>query len=184
MQGHIFNLPNALSFLRILLIPWFLWFFHTGKTDIAIVIMIVAVLSDWFDGQAARWTNEVSEMGKILDPLADKLCLASVALYFLWIGALPLWFVLFAVLRDLFIFAGAAWVRHHHQVVTTSLWPGKWAVGFVSMLFISMVWPHPLFTAWPVKEFFLYLSTIMLLYSFILYCIRFYRIHHGLDYKA
>ena len=146
--------------------------------------MIVALLTDWFDGQTARWTNEVSETGKILDPLADKLCLASVALYFLWMGELPLWFVLFVVMRDLLIFSGAAYIRHRHKVVTTSLWPGKWAVGFVSMMFIAMVWPHPVFHRYPVKEFFMYLSVIMLFYSFIEYCIRFYKIQRGLEYKA
>lgn len=184
MQGHIVNLPNFLSFLRILLIPWFLYYLNAGQTWEAVTIMIVALLTDWLDGRAARWTNEVSDMGKILDPLADKLCLASVALYFLWKGALPVWFVLFVVLRDLVIFIGAAYIRHHHNVLTTSLWPGKWAVGFVSMMFISMIWPHPFFASYPVKDFFMYLSTVMLFYSFIEYCIRFYRIRQGLDYRA
>ncbi len=184
MQGHIVNLPNFLSFLRILLIPGFLYLLQTGRSGEAFAVMIIALLTDWLDGRAARWTNEVSDMGKILDPLADKLCLASVALYFLWKGELPLWFVLFAVLRDLVIFIGAAWIRHRHNVLTTSLWPGKWAVGFVSMMFIAMIWPHPVFDRYPVKEFFMYLSAVMLLYSFVEYCIRFYRIRKGLDYRA
>lgn len=184
MEGRIFNLPNSLSFLRILLIPFFLYYLDNGHLTVAIVIMMVAVLSDWFDGHAARWTNEVSEMGKILDPLADKLCLASVAVYFFFKGDLPLWFVLFAIIRDLLIFVGAAYVRFRHSVVTTSLWPGKWAVGFVSMMFIAMVWPHPFFERYAVKEIFLYLSVIMLLYSFLQYCVRFNRIHKGQDYKV
>ncbi|MEI6846669.1 MAG: CDP-alcohol phosphatidyltransferase family protein [Chlorobiaceae bacterium] len=184
MEGRIVNLPNFLSSLRIILIPWFLYYFHTRQLNIAIVIMIVAILSDWFDGRAARWTNNVSDIGKILDPLADKLCLASVAVYFLWIGQLPLWFVLFVVLRDILIFTGATYVKFRHQVVTTSLWPGKWAVGFVSMMFIVMVWPHPFFVRYLFKEIFLGLSTAMLSYSFILYCLRFYRIHTGKDYHA
>lgn len=184
MQGHIVNLPNFLSFLRILLIPWFIGFLHTGRTGAAIIIMIVALLTDWFDGRAARWTNEVSDMGKILDPLADKLCLASVAIYFLWKGELPIWFVVFVILRDITIFLGAAWIRHRHNVLTTSLWPGKWAVGFVSMMFIAMIWPHPLFVRYLVKDFFMYLSTVMLFYSFVEYGIRFYRIRKGLDYPA
>ena len=146
--------------------------------------MIVAVLTDWFDGRVARWTNEVSEMGKIIDPLADKLCLASVAIYFFWRGDLPLWFVLFALLRDIIIFIGAGYVKYRHSVVTTSLWPGKWAVGFVSMMFIVIVWPHPLFRLYFLKEILLYLSTVALFYSFALYCVRFYRIHKGLDYNA
>ncbi len=184
MEGRIFNLPNSLSFLRILLIPWFLYYYHHGHLKIAITIMVFAVLTDWFDGRVARWTNEVSEMGKIIDPLADKLCLASVAIYFLVVGQLPLWFVLFVVLRDLLIFIGAGYVKLRHSVVTTSLWPGKWAVGFVSMLFIVMVWPHPFFKLYPFKALFLYLSTGTLLYSFSQYCIRFYRIHNGLDYGS
>jgi CDP-diacylglycerol--glycerol-3-phosphate 3-phosphatidyltransferase len=184
VNGKIFNLPNSLSFLRILLIPWFLYYFHTGNLTVSVTLMIIAVLSDWFDGQTARWTNEVSEMGKILDPLADKLCLASVALYFLWIGQLPLWFVLFVVSRDALIFLGAAYVKFRHSVVTTSLWPGKWAVGFLSMMFIAMVVPHPFFERYAVKESFMYLSVVMLFYSFIEYCLRFYRIQKGLDYKA
>jgi CDP-diacylglycerol--glycerol-3-phosphate 3-phosphatidyltransferase len=184
VQGHIFNLPNFLSFLRILLIPWFLYYLNAGMTGEAVAIMIVALLSDWFDGRAARWTNEVSDMGKILDPLADKLCLASVAIYFLWKGELPAWFVAFVVLRDLLIFMGAAYIRHRHNVLTTSLWPGKWAVGFVSMMFIAMIWPHPFFDRYPVKDFFMYLSTVMLFYSFVEYCIRFYRIRQGLDYQS
>ncbi|HWR01344.1 MAG TPA: CDP-alcohol phosphatidyltransferase family protein [Chlorobaculum sp.] len=184
MQGHIVNIPNFLSFLRILLIPGFIYCLHTGESTGALVIMIVALLSDWFDGQTARWTNEVSDMGKILDPLADKLCLASVAIYFLWKGELPLWFVAFVVLRDLLIFLGAAWIRHRHNVLTTSLWPGKWAVGFVSMMFITMVWPHPLFDRWPVKDFFMYLSSATLLYSFVEYCVRFSRIRKEFESKS
>jgi len=184
VNGKIFNLPNSLSFLRILLIPWFLYYFHTGNLTVSVTLMIIAILSDWFDGQTARWTNEVSEMGKILDPLADKLCLASVALYFLWVGQLPLWFVLFVVSRDALIFLGAAYVKFRHRVVTTSLWPGKWAVGFLSMMFIAMVVPHPFFERYALKESFMYLSVVMLFYSFVEYCLRFYRIQKGLDYKA
>ena len=176
MKGHILNLPNSLSFLRILLIPFFIYYFDKGDIWIANAILVAAVLSDWFDGQTARWTNEVSDMGKILDPLADKLCLAAVAVYFMVVGDLPVWFVVFVVIRDLLIFAGAAYVKHHHQVITTSLWPGKWAVGFVSIMFFSMVWPHPFFEQYPVKEIFMYLSVVMLLVSFLQYAMRFYRI--------
>ena len=181
MKGHIVNLPNSLSLLRVLLIPFFIYFFDKGDIWIANTILVVAVLTDWFDGQTARWTNEVSDMGKILDPLADKLCLALVAFYFMVIGKLPVWFVVFVVARDLLIFLGAAYVKHRHKVITTSLWPGKWAVGFVSMMFFAMVWPHPFFDRYPVQEIFMYLSVFMLLISFIQYCVRFYRIQQGVE---
>lgn len=184
MKGHIVNLPNFLSVLRILLIPGFIHYFERGDIWIANTILVVAVLTDWFDGRAARWTNEVSDMGKILDPLADKICLASVAVYFMYRGELPVWFVAFVVTRDLLIFLGAAWVKHHYKVITTSLWPGKWAVGFVSMMFLAMVWPHPVFDRYPVQEFFMYLSVIMLFLSFLQYFMRFFRITQGAGREA
>jgi len=52
------------------------------------------------------------------------------------------------------------------------------------MMFITMVWPLPIFQIWPLKEFFMYLSAATLLYSFIEYCVRFYRIQKGLDFKS
>jgi CDP-diacylglycerol--glycerol-3-phosphate 3-phosphatidyltransferase len=184
VKGHIVNLPNFLSLLRIVLIPFFIYYFDRGDTWTAIGVLVAAVLTDWFDGQTARWTHEVSDMGKILDPLADKLCLAAVALYFMYTGDLPLWFVGFVLLRDLLIFLGAAYVKYRHKVITTSLWPGKWAVGFVSMMFLAMIWPHPVFERYPVQEFFMYLSALMLLFSFVQYCLRFYRIQKGMEFKA
>ncbi|TNJ36735.1 MULTISPECIES: CDP-alcohol phosphatidyltransferase family protein [Prosthecochloris] len=176
MKGHIVNLPNFLSISRIFMIPFFIYYYDRGEIWTAIGVLAAAVLSDWFDGQTARWTNDVSDMGKILDPLADKICLASVAAYFMYTGELPVWFVLFVVARDLLIFLGAAYVKYRHQMITTSLWPGKWAVGFVSMMFFAMVWPHPVFDRYPVQDFFMYLSVLMLFLSFLQYTRRFFRI--------
>lgn len=176
MKGHIVNLPNVLSISRIFMIPFFIYYYDRGDIWTAIGVLAAAVLTDWFDGQTARWTNDVSDMGKILDPLADKICLASVAAYFMYTGQLPVWFVLFVVARDLLIFLGAAYVKYRHQMITTSLWPGKWAVGFVSMMFFAMVWPHPLFDRYPVQDFFMYLSVLMLFLSFLQYTRRFFRI--------
>jgi len=176
VKGHIVNLPNVLSISRIFMIPFFIYYYDRGDIWTAIGVLAAAVLSDWFDGQTARWTNDVSDMGKILDPLADKICLASVAAYFMYTGELPVWFVLFVVARDLLIFLGAAYVKYRHQMITTSLWPGKWAVGFVSMMFFAMVWPHPVFDRYPVQDFFMYLSVLMLFLSFLQYTRRFFRI--------
>jgi len=176
VKGHIVNLPNFLSISRIFMIPFFIYYYDRGEIWTAIGVLAAAVLSDWFDGQTARWTNDVSDMGKILDPLADKICLASVAAYFMYTGELPVWFVLFVVARDLLIFLGAAYVKYRHQMITTSLWPGKWAVGFVSMMFFAMVWPHPVFDRYPVQDFFMYLSVLMLFLSFLQYTRRFFRI--------
>ncbi|NTU50799.1 MAG: CDP-alcohol phosphatidyltransferase family protein [Desulfobulbaceae bacterium] len=179
MTGKNFTFSNFLSVLRILLIPPFLYYLHGGQGTVAFVIMLVAISTDWFDGQVARRTNTVSDTGKILDPLADKLCALSTAGYFLWTGQLPLWFVLFVLLRDLAIFVGGMYAKSRYKVLTTSLMTGKWAVGFMAMMFVVMVWPNPPFDAEQVKELLLYIATVMLAISFAEYVVRFVRIVQG-----
>lgn len=179
VTGKNFTISNFLSVLRILLIPPFLYYLNGGEQMTAFIIMLVAISSDWFDGQVARWTNTVSDTGKILDPLADKLCALSTAGYFLWTGQLPLWFALFVLLRDLAIFVGGMYAKNRYKVITTSLMTGKWAVGFMAMMFVVMVWPNPPFDAEQVKDVLMYVATVMLAISFIEYGARFVRILQG-----
>jgi CDP-diacylglycerol---glycerol-3-phosphate 3-phosphatidyltransferase len=179
VTGKYLTFSNFLSVLRIILIPAFLLYMHDGQRTAAFVIMLVAISTDWFDGQVARWTNTVSDMGKILDPLADKLCALSTAGYFLWTGELPLWFALFVLLRDLAIFTGGIYAKNRYKIITTSLMTGKWAVGFMAMMFVVMVWPNPPFDAAPVKTALMYIATGMLAISFAEYAVRFLQIVQG-----
>ena len=88
------NVPNALTVLRIVLIPLFLWRFLTAQTQLqfyaAALILGVSALSDTLDGYIARRCNQITQLGKILDPIADKLTLASVVAA-LWITKPHLW---------------------------------------------------------------------------------------------
>ncbi len=74
------TIPNALSVLRIVVVPFFAWLFLTGHTIIAAILLGVSGLSDMFDGMIARKFNQVTELGKMLDPFADKLTQGVVAL--------------------------------------------------------------------------------------------------------
>jgi hypothetical protein len=91
-RERIFTLSNFLSILRVLLVIPFIYFFSSGDKLIAFILVLIAISTDWFDGRVARWTNTISDMGKILDPLADKLCAALLGIYFAYIGELPVWF--------------------------------------------------------------------------------------------
>jgi len=114
------NLPNKLSLLRIILIPFTLlfmlpidiygfrpegWnsFISSYGMTIAAVIFIVASLTDFFDGQIARRQNLVTNLGKFLDPLADKVLVISVLLGFLALGRVNAWCVMLIVFRDFMI---------------------------------------------------------------------------------
>ena len=76
---NVWTVPNLLSFIRILLIPVFAVLFYKGQLIWAVVVLALSGLSDFFDGKIARRFNQVSELGKMLDPIADKLTQATIA---------------------------------------------------------------------------------------------------------
>ena len=104
--------------------------------------------TDKLDGDLARSRGEETEWGKILDPLADKICVAVMALVLLKLGDFPLWFVLALVLRDLLILAGGIYLKSSKGVVLSSNVAGKWVAALIAFtifvillnLFREMQW--------------------------------------------
>lgn len=169
---------NLLSILRALLIIPFVAVMLSGLPNARIwgcVIILLAALTDKFDGVLARRFNEITEWGKILDPLADKVGVAAVALVLLWLGEIPLWFVLALVVRDLLIFAGGIFVKAKYGVVTSSNLLGKWTIGVVSLTLFAGVLHVPS----PLLDLLVAVSSIMLLASLASYFIRFLAIVKG-----
>ena len=95
------TIPNALSALRLLGVPFFFWLIVGPENDkIALVILIISAFTDWLDGYLARKLNQFSRLGELLDPLADRLYVIA-ALAALYIrDLLPLWVVVVLMLRD------------------------------------------------------------------------------------
>ncbi len=79
---NIWTIPNIISFIRILLIPVFGVLFYKGELLWALLILAISGLTDFFDGKLARKLNQVSELGKMLDPIADKLTQATIAIVY------------------------------------------------------------------------------------------------------
>jgi cardiolipin synthase len=97
----ILTIPNALSFVRIALIPVFVWLIVDRDTTLGGLLLFGAVAStDWVDGAVARATGQISELGKVLDPVADRLSLAAVLIALIVRGAFPLWAALLILVRD------------------------------------------------------------------------------------
>lgn len=101
------NLPNLITGLRILLIPPFLWLLLQGSHGAALVLFVLAGVSDGVDGFLARRFGWHSRLGALLDPAADKLLMVCAYLALGWLGALPWWLVGMVLLRDGIIVAGA-----------------------------------------------------------------------------
>lgn len=135
------NLPNKLSLLRIILIPVTLVFMLPVKIYgfepaawnsfiadhgmlIAAVIFIIASLTDFFDGQIARRRNLITDLGKFLDSLADKVLIVSVLLAFIALGRISPWFVFIIVLRE-FMISGIRMIASAKGVVMAAKMIGK-----------------------------------------------------------
>jgi cardiolipin synthase (CMP-forming) len=108
---RVLTVPNALSAIRILLIPAFVILIRDPDTRLAGFLLLGAVVStDWVDGYIARRTGQVTELGKLLDPLADRLAMAAALITFVGTDLLPLWAALVILIRDAVVLAAAVWL--------------------------------------------------------------------------
>ena len=100
LNGEVVNIPNLLSFLRIALVPVFLWFLLDEFFLAAIAVLAVAGLTDFLDGYLARKLNQTTKLGKMLDPVADRLYIFATLLALSATGYVPWWLAGLVILRD------------------------------------------------------------------------------------
>ncbi|MFV1969622.1 MAG: CDP-alcohol phosphatidyltransferase family protein [Acidimicrobiia bacterium] len=106
----VLNVPNSISFLRLALIPLFVWLvFGAKEYGWAGVLLGVIGATDWIDGYLARKLNQVTELGKFLDPLADRIAVIVAVIAGLLTGVLPAWFGIALVVREVLIGIGAVY---------------------------------------------------------------------------
>ena len=104
----MFTIPNLISFIRLLLVPVFLWLLF-GRDDVAAAGWLLGIIgsTDWVDGFLARKLGQVSKVGEFLDPLADRLAVAAAVVGGLIAGVLPAWFAWALIVREALIAFGA-----------------------------------------------------------------------------
>lgn len=173
--GRFWTIPNALSLLRLVLvlpIAWLIW--QDGPLEWVVGLVLVAILTDWFDGRLARWLGTVSEWGKVLDPLADKAAggLAVLALTFRASDPnLPVWFLLLVLVRDGAIVAGSAILARRVGKVVMSAWLGKAATTWLAITVLAAL----LRADAPVLDVCVYMTAGLLVVSFFVYTWHFIR---------
>ena len=121
------NTANKLTMLRVLLIPVFLIVLYAGfpyHMWVALAIFILASLTDFVDGYIARHRNMVTDFGKLMDPLADKVLVMSALLWFTECGRFPAWVLLIVILRE-FAVTGLRLIAVEHGRVIAAGWSGK-----------------------------------------------------------
>lgn len=137
------NLPNKLTILRVLMIPFFVVFMLwdiCGAADkwIAAAIFIVASLTDMLDGHIARKYHLITNFGKFMDPLADKLLVGAAMICLVEMGRLPAWIVIIIISRE-FIISGFRLVASDNGVVIAASYWGKFKTVFQMFMIIVLI---------------------------------------------
>ena len=146
------NLPNKLTLFRVVLIPFFVFFllapyFEGYGNYIAVAIFIVASITDFLDGKIARKYNLVTNFGKFMDPLADKLLVCSALICLIQLELIPAWVVIIIIARE-FIISGFRLVASDNGVVIAASYWGKFKTAFQMLTVIVLILniPNKVFT--------------------------------------
>jgi cardiolipin synthase len=137
-SSALITVPNALSLARIVSIPVFCWLAANERTRLwGILLFAVVVSTDWIDGYVARRTGQVTELGRILDPVADRLAIAAGLVTFVLSGIFPFWAALLILVRDVAVLLGGAAVLWGRDIRVEVRWIGKIAT---ASLMVAITW--------------------------------------------
>ncbi|MGM0588102.1 MAG: CDP-alcohol phosphatidyltransferase family protein [Bacteroidota bacterium] len=178
-----FTWSNMISFSRLFVAFPIIYLYHINgqQADLTVILLVIyGVISDYLDGIVARATGSVSELGKMLDPIADKLAALVLFSYVVWIGRIPLWFFLFGIGRDLLIISGSMWIRSRRGKVPMAVMSGK-----ISVNIMALYWMIAFFApfATVVLDWLLWTSIVAMVYSFGEYMYRFVQIERGAQFN-
>ena len=173
------TLPNILSLLRIFMIPLIVFLIINVNDQIfpyLIIIYVFTVFLDFLDGFIARNFSQESDLGKIIDPLADKFLVISILLTLTIKFDFPLWLVVFIVLRDVLILWASILLFRGKKIVKPSLLIGKFTFGLLSLLiFVFIIDLHEKIDLFFLKRFLIVLSAAFLLWSWFEYLLVYIR---------
>jgi CDP-diacylglycerol--glycerol-3-phosphate 3-phosphatidyltransferase len=173
-QRNWWTIANMLSISRVVLtIPIVYFLVQEGDTArwVALFLIAIAILTDSLDGKVARARNEITEEGKFLDPLADKIAVGVVAFVLAIMEILPWWFVGIVLGRDVLIILAGIYIKYRYGILFPSNTMGKWAVTVISFTVFVVLLPIDGLDI-PVRVMMI-ASVLMLISSTISYTIRF-----------
>lgn len=181
VQNHhsdrIFTVSNMLSLSRIVIVIPIIYFLDLGNSEprqnlTAFALMIIGGLTDTFDGMLARKMNQITNFGKVVDPIADKIGMAAI-LAFLAISRddFPFWFLVLALVRDLLIFSAGLYIKKKYNYLFTSNMLGKITITVIAFMVATYV-IKDIYGFQTSYQVMLWLSVILLVASFYVYAKR------------
>ncbi len=165
-NNQLFTIPNIVSLFRIILVGIAAYCLAKGDNINAFIIYVTAMLTDFLDGFLARLLQQISELGKILDPLADKLMVISAVVILCIQGRMPIWFVSIVLARDLIIMIAGLILRSKLNFVIPSIMIGKITATVLMLTFgLNILYFYYI-------EYLYYLSALLSLISLIAYAVN------------
>ncbi len=135
--SNVWTIPNVLTIIRIILIPVFVVLFFKGEKIAALCVFCAASLTDMLDGYLARKLNQITDFGKLFDPLADKLMVLTAMVCQTFWGPLPLVAVIIVALKELVMVLGGVFMLSKDVVVYSNYFGKAAQVGFIASLILS-----------------------------------------------
>lgn len=166
------NTPNKLTIARMIIVPFLVIFLLTGwggeaNRYISLTLFVVASVTDWFDGYLARKNNLVTNFGKFMDPLADKLLVCSAMICMIDLKRLPAWFVIIIIARE-FIISGFRLIAAENGIVIAANYWGKFkTVSQMIMIILLILHFDGIFVI--LEQIFIWLSLALTIISLITY---------------
>jgi cardiolipin synthase len=171
-RPDILSVPNIMSIFRILLIPVFIYaFFKPWEYALtAAAVLVVSGITDVLDGFIARKHDMATELGKVLDPVADKLTVASVCACLVIKGILPVWLLILIIAREVLMIAGSAKLFKWRNEVAPSMWYGKLST---VMFYVIMTYIVALRPGQTTVYILIFIALAFMLFSFFKYIVVF-----------
>lgn len=134
---NIWNVPNVLTMLRLALIPAFVLLHLYGHPHLALLVFCIASATDWLDGHLARKHNLITDFGKLMDPLADKLMVCTALVMQGIAGVFPVPAIVIVILKECVMICGSTYMLHHGIVVYSNIWGKLAQFSFILALVLS-----------------------------------------------
>lgn len=146
VSARVLTVPNAISLARLLMVPVFAWLVAQGQDAWALAVLLLSGASDWLDGVLARRMHQVTRLGQMLDPAADRLFILVTLLGLAWRGVVPVWLLVVLVVRDVVLAVMLlALARAGYPPLRVHLAgkAGTFAIMYAFPLLLLSEWPAP-----------------------------------------
>lgn len=170
--SHVWTIPNVLTIIRLVLVPVFAVLFFQGMRKASLAVFLAASITDLLDGYLARKLNQITDFGKLFDPLADKLMVLTALICQGVAGVFPWAAILLVGVKEALMVIGGAWMLKKGIVVYANYLGKAATVAFISALVLAFFHEELAAAALPLDRILLWVSVALALSALFLYAYR------------